>query len=172
MRKIALETDTIQIGILWVLSLLYFLFANELRTYPYPPIFLFLVFVFQFTLSIFFFYVISKIFQKDITLKPFIFTFTYTLIPTLIWFGVNSILFAILPPPRTMSMLGKTFSIVYIAFSLSVLVWKVILWYLSIRFSSRLAFYRIFYLMLLYAAVFAPYTILLYSFKIFRIPFI
>lgn len=172
LRKIAQENDYMQVGILLLSGGLYFFAANTVRPYPYHPGILFIVFLLHFSLTIVFFYFLAKIFQKDIKIKPFILTFAYTLIPTLIWFLANALLYALLPPPRTMSMLGKAFSIFFITFSASLLIWKIILWYLAIRFSSRIAFYRIIYLMLLYSCILAPYILLMYHFRIFRIPFI
>jgi hypothetical protein len=99
-------------------------------------------------------------------------TWVHTLYPTLLWFYGNLILYCVLPPPRTMSVLGVGFSILYIAFSLSLLVWKVILVYLSIRFSSRVQLYRIMYYFLLYLALCVPLWIFLYHIGISRIPFV
>lgn len=171
MRRIAMEQDLWQIIIIFLCALSYFLFANILRNYPYHPLFLFFIFCGNFMMSVTFFYFGAKMFRQPVPWKPFFFTFTYTLIPTLVWFAASSALYALIPPPRTMSMLGKTFSLVFITFSISLLIWKIILWFLAVRFSTRLAFYRIMYLMLLYLCAFAPYTILLYSLKIFRVPF-
>jgi hypothetical protein len=97
---------------------------------------------------------------------------SYSLFPTLIWFTTNSVLYRFLPPPRTISILGKAFSVLFLSFSISLLVWKLILVYLAIRFSSKLNFYNIVYIILLYLCIFIPYSLLLYHLKIFRIPFI
>lgn len=172
MRKISLEQDYVQIGILFFFILLYFLTANSFRTFDYSPLFLFFVTCVHFLMSIIFFYGMTKFFHKEVTFKPFIFTFAYTFIPTLCWFWTNSLLYEIIPPPRTLSLMGKSFSIVYITFSISMFIWKMILWYLAVRFSTRLAFYRIMYLMILFASIVAPYSIFLYGIKMFRIPFI
>lgn len=99
-------------------------------------------------------------------------TWSYTLLPTLIWFYTNMCLFLTLPPPRTLSIAGKTFSVLYIAFSVSLLIWKIILVYLSIRFSSRVFLYRIIYYILLYISILLPTSILLYHLGFSRIPFV
>jgi hypothetical protein len=39
-------------------------------------------------------------------LDSFIFTLSYSLFPTLIWFTTNSILYRFLPPPRTIISLA------------------------------------------------------------------
>ncbi len=66
---------------------------------------------------------------------------TYTLIPTMLWFYVSFGLNAILPPPRTPSVFGKSLSLLYIAFSISILFWKIMLSFLAIRFAGKFSFY-------------------------------
>ncbi|MFH0773711.1 MAG: hypothetical protein V1922_05375 [bacterium] len=99
-------------------------------------------------------------------------TWVYTLLPTLIWFYSTLLFYFILPPPRTASFLGKAFSIFYIAFSGSLLVWKLILVYLSIRFSLRVHLYRVIYYILIYLALSIPLWVLLYKSGISRVPFV
>lgn len=105
-------------------------------------------------------------------LNAYVTTWTYTLIPTFFWFYSSLFLYHLLPPPRTTSFLGKSFSIIFFAYSISLTVWKLILVYLSIRFSSKIQVPRIIYYFLLYLAVFAPVWILLYKLGVSRIPFI
>lgn len=99
-------------------------------------------------------------------------TWTYTLLPTLIWFYSTLVFYFLIPPPRTTSLLGKSFSVFYIAFSVSLLIWKLILTYLSIRFSLRIHLYRIIYYILIYLALSIPLWIFLYNVGISRIPFV
>jgi len=172
MRKIAEGKDYWQIGIIFSLVFIYFKFAYFLRDKPYPATFIFFVFLLHFFLSVFFFYFLSSIAKKNLKISSFIFTFSYALLPTLIWFSTTSVLFIVLPPPRTFSLTGGAFTIFFTAYSLSLLAWKVILVYLAIRFSTKLNFYRVVYLMILYFAWFIPYSVLLYYNRIFRIPFI
>lgn len=172
MRKISLEKDYYQSAIIFALVFLYFKFIYFLRDKTFPATLIFLIFVFNIFLTIFFFYFLSKNFEKKLNFKSFVFTFTYSLFPTLIWFLSTSLLYIFLPPPRTLSLLGKGFSIFFIAFSLSLLIWKLILVYLAVRFSSKQNFLKIFYMIILYLIWFIPYSVLLYHFKLFRIPFI
>jgi hypothetical protein len=120
----------------------------------------------------FFFFFSSVIHKKTVSLTSFVLTFSYTLIPTLFWFVVNSFLYALLPPPRTISLMGKAFSVVYISFSVGMLLWKIILQYLAVRFATKLDFYRILYAFILYLVMMIPYALFLYSVKFFRIPFL
>jgi hypothetical protein len=99
-------------------------------------------------------------------------TWTYTLLPTLIWFYSTLLFYFLIPPPRTTSLLGKSFSVFYIAFSVSLLVWKLILVYLSLRFSLRIHLYRVIYYILIYLALSTPLWIFLYNSGISRIPFV
>ena len=172
MRKISLEKDYYQLIIIACLVFLYFKFIYFLRDQPYPATLIFIIFIFNFFLTVFFFYFLSKFTDKKVKWKSFVFTFSYSLFPTLIWFLSTSFLYIILPPPRTFSLLGKAFSLVFIIYSLSLLIWKLILEYLAVRFSSKQSFFRIVYMIILYLIWFLPYSILLYQLKLFRIPFI
>lgn len=172
MRKISTESDHTQLYIIFFFVFLYFQLANKAKQLFFPSILPPLIFILHFFLTICFFYGISKLYNKSVKFKEFVFTFTYTLLPTLIWFTTNSLLYRFLPPPRTFSIPGKAFSIFFISFSVSVLCWKLILFYLAIRFSSKTKFFNILYMLLLYLCLFIPYSLLLYHLKIFRIPFI
>lgn len=172
MRKISQEKDYGQSGIVILFVFIYFVVANKIRQFNHSSLLIFLVFLLFFFFTIFFFYLLSLIFNKEEKLKSFFLTFSYSLFPTLIWFITNSIAYYFLPPPRTMSLMGKSFSIFFIAFSLSLLIWKIILLYLSIRFSSRLTFFKIMFLLILYLCIFFPLSVIFYQLKIFRVPFI
>jgi hypothetical protein len=173
MRKISEDHDMSQVFLIWIFIAFYFLWANTLRQYPYEPFILYLMTVFHFIATIIYFFLATQVFHNyEIQIKPFILTFTYTMIPTLLWFVLNSVLYAVLPPPRTMSILGKAFSIFFISFSVTLLLWKVILVYLAIRFSAKLTFYRILYSIIIYLAMILPYALYLYSLQFFRIPFL
>lgn len=177
MRKISQEKDYYQLLIISGLIFLYFKFIYFLRDKTYPATLVFLFFLLNFILSVFFFYLLNKFFslnknKEKISFFSFIFTFAYSLFPTLIWFLSTSLLYVFLPPPRTLSFLGRAFSIFFIAYSLSLLIWKLILEYLAVRFSSKQNFIKIFYMMILYLVWFLPYSVFLYKLHFFRIPFI
>ena len=172
MRKISQKTDWSEVIIIFSLVLLYFYAANSWREFPYEPALLFLFTVVHFILIVFYFYSLSQATHGQSNLRSFIATFAYSLIPTLVWFSVNSLLYLLLPPPRTPSFAGKSFSMVYLTFSVSILMWKMLLMYLAIRFSSKLSFYRIVYFFMIFVCIMVPYSILLYALKLFRIPFI
>lgn len=172
MRKISQEKDYTQLIIIIFFVFLYFQIANKAKQLFLPSIMPPLVFTIHFYLTILFFYGVSKLYNSTVKIREFIFTLTYTLLPTLIWFTSNSILYRFLPPPRSISLLGKTFSIFFISYSVSLLCWKLILFYLAIRFASKLNFFKILYMIILYVCIFIPYSLFLYNVGIFRIPFI
>lgn len=169
MRKISLEKDYYQLLVIAGLIFLYFKFIYFIRVKTYPATLVFLFFIFNFLLTISFFYLLNK---KKASFSSYIFTFSYSLFPTIIWFLSTSILFIFLPPPRAFSLLGKGFSILFITYSLSLLIWKFILVYLAIRFSSKQNFFKIIFMIIFYLIWFIPYSIFLYQYKLFRIPFI
>ena len=175
MRKISLEKDYYQPAVIIGIIFLYFKFIYYLRDKVYPATVIYLLFIINFLLTILFFYFLSGIFsknKKEITFRSFFFTFSYSLLPTLIWFLTTSLLYIFITPPRSFSILGKGFSIFFTAYSLSILIWKLFLIYLAVRFSSKQNFFRIIYMMIFYLTWFIPYSIFLYQFKLFRIPFI
>ena len=172
MRKIVIETDFWQIFLIFFFIFIYFKFVYFLRDDSYPASFTFFIFLFNFFIMIFFFYFLVRFFGKKPKLLPFVFTFSYSLLPTFFWFISVSFLHLLLPPLRTVSFLDQFFSIFFITYSLSLLLWKVILFYLALRFSTKLGFYRIIYMITLFILWFIPYSVLLYYLKIFRVPFI
>lgn len=172
MRKISLETDYMQVYIILAVIFVYFQLAFRLKSHDYQPFLasLFLLINGSFTTA--FFYIFARIFGRNSPFSTYVFTFSYTLIPTFIWFLVNSAFYYVLPPPRTVSMLGKAFSLFFLSFSISLLLWKLILFYLFVRFSTRLPFFTIVFLISLYLAIIAPYTVILYMLDISRVPFL
>ncbi len=175
MRHISEEKDLFQPAIIIGIIFIYFKFIYYLRDKIYPATLIYFLFIINLLLTVSFFYFLSKLFsknKKEITFSSFLFTFSYSLLPTLVWFLSTSVLFIFLPPPRTFSLLGKGFSIFFIAYSLSLLIWKLILGYLAIRFSSKQNFFIIIFMIIFYLIWFTPYSIFLYQLKLFRIPFI
>lgn len=174
-RRLSFEDDYFQIFFIFFFVFCYFKFAYFLKNKPYPATLTFLIFLVNLFLTLEFFYRLGLIInkkRKDISFQNLFFTFSYSLLPTLFWFSSVSLLYIILPPPRTTSFLGISFSIFFLAFSLSLLAWKLILVFLSLRFSLKLNFYQIIYLLILYLIWFLPYSVILYRFRIFKIPFI
>lgn len=117
-------------------------------------------------------YITTKALRGSGRLKNLILPWSYSLLPTLVWFYINSFSFFILPPPRYPTLAGKLFSFLFIVGSLVLFFWKGILYYLTLRFGMRLDLWRI----LVASAIVFPagilYSLLMYKLGIFRIPFI
>ena len=96
----------------------------------------------------------------------------YTLIPTVTWFLATSLLYVILPPPRTTSLLGISFSIVFLLFSAMLFWWKLTLAYLTLRFGMRLDLGKIIIVAALTLIVVGFYSRFMYTLGIFTVPFI
>ena len=174
MRAISQDTDIIQAMIILSGIVIYFFAANRFRSYEYHPALLSFITILHIMGTMLFFALFTRLSTKQnhITMRPFMMLFSYALIPTLMWFMVNSWLFVLIPPPRTFSILGKGFSILYMSFSVALLAWKMILMYLAIRYATGFQFFRIVYSLFIYLAIIIPYWLLLYSFGLFRVPFL
>ncbi|MBP9814570.1 hypothetical protein KBC80_05300 [Candidatus Woesebacteria bacterium] len=96
----------------------------------------------------------------------------YTLIPTVTWFLATSLLYVVLPPPRTTSVLGISFSIVFLLFSAMLFWWKLTLAYLTLRFGMRLDLGKIIIVAALSLIIVGLYSRFMYTLGIFTVPFI
>lgn len=96
----------------------------------------------------------------------------YTLIPTLIWFLTTSLLYVLLPPPRTARPLGIVYSLLYLIFSATLFWWKAILAYLVLRFSMRLDLVKILAVTAVALPILTGYSFLMYRWGIFKVPFL
>lgn len=179
MRSISSDQDILQSGIIFFLCYLYFIAANIIRKKTLHPFIIssssvitFLFFLVTFFLVTLFFYVSGRRLNKSIKYFSILSTFSYSLIPTLLWFFITSLFYLTIPPPRNLTFPGKLFSLFFIFYSATLFIWKIILFYLSLRFSLKINFYKIFFLIALFLMWFLPYSYLMYKFGIFRIPFI
>ena len=96
----------------------------------------------------------------------------YTLLPTIAWFFITSLLYVILPPPRTTSVLGMSFSVLFIMFSVTLLWWKIMMSYLTVRFVFKLDLLHIAVLCGIALPIIAGYSSLMYYWGIFKVPFL
>lgn len=167
-RRISLEQSWGEMSYFFILSFFYFLITNTVRFWVVG----FLGAIGLFVISIIFFSLLPGQGHYSERIKRLILTWSYTLIPTLLWFYSTLFFYFILPPPRTHSLFGQAFSVFYIAYSVSLLVWKIILVYLSLRFSLRVHLYRVIYYILLYITLSIPLWVTMYRLGISRIPFV
>ncbi len=172
MRAIAKDKDLWQLGVIFSTVFAYYLAVDKVKDITYSPLTQFGLVVFNFILTVGYIALFSYIYHKKIEWRRTLVLFGYALLPTVVWFYVNTFLYVAIPPPRHLTLLGKLFSISFITLSVSLLAWKIILMYLAVRYSTRLQFYDIVFLMMVYVALVVPYSFLLYNFGFFRIPFI
>ena len=177
-RRLGYE-DPAQLFIIVALVAVYFFFVSPIKLHTFHPFLLTLNTSRLLTITLLtylaicgFLVVVGRQFNAEVTLRGVLITWGYTLIPTLLWFLVTSIFFVILPPPRHTTVAGTAFSLLYLAFSLSLLWWKGILYYLTLRFALKLDLMKI----ILISAFFLPllflYSLVLYEVGIFKVPFI
>lgn len=121
---------------------------------------------------VFMIYGLGKKFGGKGTIQRVYLLWTFSLLPTIVWFWTTSILYIVLPPPRTLSISGKFFSIVFVAFSLALFYWKAILYYLTLRFALKMDLFRIVIVSSIIIPVIIVYSIFMYKLGIFRVPFI
>lgn len=115
---------------------------------------------------------IGRLFGGKGEYKRFFLAWCYTLIPTLAWFLFTSILYVVIPPPRTTHPTGIALSLVFLTISGVFFFWKIILGYLSLRFGLKLDLVRILGILLVSGPIIMLYSIGMYRLGIFRVPFI
>lgn len=158
---------------------LYFSFASLVKTSSLHPFLLTRKFVWLsvtcgigYIASVFGLWALGKMVRGKGTFSGFALAWAYTLVPTVFWFWMTSLLYVVLPPPRSNSWLGISFSIVYLVLSTTLLLWKCILAYLSLRFGMKLDLQRILIIATLALPLGLVYGGLMYYFKVFRVPFL
>lgn len=164
---------------IFLLVFLYFAFASFIRSglqNPYLLTLKFNILFFTFLLGFFsillYFYCFAKIFRAQTSFKKIFLLYSYSLLPTFFWFLLTSLLYLMLPPPRTMSAGGKLFSIVFITLTIAFSIWKFILYYLTLRFGLKIDLFKIIIITIFLIPLLLFYTITAYQWGIFRVPFI
>jgi len=163
MRKISTESDYLQLFWIVLFILLYFAIVGIAKI---------LTFIVMFLGTFVLMYALGRGLKKVISIPNIIFTFSYALLPTTMWFYLSLVLFYLLPPPRTPSLQGKIFSVLYVSFSLSLLLWKLILTYLAIRFSLKLGFYSTMLVLILYTLCILTISYFGFTLGLSKVPFI
>ncbi len=116
--------------------------------------------------------VLGKMVGGKPNLRAILLGWGYSLIPTLIWFFATSLFYLLLPPPRTETILGRSFSLIFNTFSLSLFFWKGMLYYLTLRFGMKLDLRQISVISVIFLPLLVVYAVLMYRFHIFRVPFV
>lgn len=129
-------------------------------------------FLLGFTGLISVYYLSGKYFHKNPSLKVLTVLWSYSLLPTVFWFFLTSLLYIVIPPPRTFSIPGKIFTIFFTASSIALAIWKAILYYLTLRFGLKFDLIRIIFTTMVTLPLIILYALKMYQWGIFRIPFI
>jgi hypothetical protein len=179
LRRIAVSANIWETPYIGVLLLLYFALASLVKTAAFRPFLLTKQFIVltgaamgSYLFVIIVLWYSGKIVGGKGTIKSLITSWSYTLIPTLCWFFATSILYVLIPPPRTTRIEGILFSVCYLVFSSTLLFWKVVLGYLTLRFSLHMDLGKILLTFSIAVPAIVLYSILMYRLGIFRIPFL
>jgi len=125
-----------------------------------------------YTLTVLLLWAVSLLVHGRGTLKQLAIGWGYTLIPTVSWFFITSVLYVLFPPPRTSRPLGILFSVFYLVFSCVLFFWKITLSYLTLRFGMKLDLFKIAIVTTIVAPVLIFYSIGMYRLGIFKVPFL
>ena len=104
--------------------------------------------------------------------RSFTLAWGYTLVPTFFWFLGTSLLYVILPPPRTNRPEGVLFSALYLVLSATLFFWKFMLGYLTLRFGAKLDLPKILITLGIALPIIGIYSVCMYKLGIFRVPFL
>jgi hypothetical protein len=178
-RLVIGRADFVETVYIWALLFAYFGLSSLVKTEAFRPLILTRKFmamgfasVATYLISAYTVYQLALFFKGNGSSRGILVGWAYTLIPTVIWFLATSILFVVLPPPRTTSFLGVFYSLIYLIFSAVLFYWKVILCYLTIRFGMKLDLVRIAGVSAIFLPLAVLYSIFMYKQGFFRIPFI
>ncbi len=172
-------------GSLWelvplsVLLACYFAIASLVKTAAFRPFVLTKQFIIlaisvcvTYGVTVSLLWCVAKIMKGKGTFRSLALAWGYTLVPTLLWFLITSLLYVLFPPPRTGRPLGILFSALYLSFSTVLFFWKAMLTYLTLRFGMRLDLFRIIAVCGIVGSVMVFYSLGMYHLGIFKIPFI
>ncbi len=158
---------------------LYFAIASAVKVASFRPFLLTKQFVvlasaaaFTYLVAVALFWTTGKLVGARGKLKGLAVSWGYSLMPTLIWFLATSVLYVFLPPPRTTSLAGILFSILFLIFSATLLFWKVTVAYLTLRFGLRLDLGKILIVLAICLPILAGYSFGMYRLGIFKVPFL
>lgn len=178
-RRIANHSSLGELGIMAAFSALYFMLASVVKVASFHPFLLTGEFLrlavgaaIGYGAVVTALWVASRLVGARVAFTRMAVSWGYTMIPTALWFYMTSLLYVIVPPPRTTSVLGVAFSAVFLVMSATLLWWKLMLSYLTIRFTTRFPMTRIIAVGLLVTPVFVADSIIMYRLGIFKIPYL
>lgn len=157
----------------------YFLLASLVKVAAFRPFFLtrqFFVLLFGalsgVVVSVGSILLAARLLRLSVSRERVFVSWVYTLIPTVLWFFVTSVLYVLLPPPRTTSAAGVIFSAVFLVFSATILWWKIVSSYLVLRFCLRCDLSRAFAVAGISAPLVGAWAYAMYRLHVFTVPFL
>lgn len=116
-------------------------------------------------------YLTGKLFGGKGKFLDVLILWSFTYFPTLFWFLTTSLLYFLLPPPRTLSLQGVFFSLFYIVLTVWLFFWKGLLYFLTLRFSLRMNVWQIVRSSVVLWPLWFLYFLLLNRMGVWKIPF-
>ncbi len=178
-RRIVDRANPWELLYLGVLLAVYFATSSVVKTVSFRPflltkqlVVLALAVSMSFVFTVTVLYSIARAVGGKGRFRALAIAWAYTLIPTLVWFLTTSLLYVLLPPPRTARPLGIIYSLLYLVFSATLFFWKMTLGYLALRFSLRLDLVKILLVVAITLPLLALYSLMMYRWGIFKVPFL
>lgn len=178
-RKLVERGGVWELVYVFALAAVYFALASLVRVDAFRPFLLTKQFVVLggggaaiFILATLVFWIVGNILGGKGTYHKLVLCWGYTLIPTVCWFLMTSLLYVVLPPPRLDSLKGNAFSLLFLIVSCTLFFWKAVLYYLTLRFALRLDFVKITVVTVVSMPIFVGVSVWMYRMGIFRVPFI
>lgn len=178
-RKIAHEGKLLELVYVGLILAFYFTLASLVKVAAFRPFLLTRQFfvlsggaALTYVVAVGLLWGAGRLVGARVNLKGLAVVWGYSLLPTVIWFLATSLLYVILPPPRTTSWQGMVFSVVFLVFSVTLFFWKATMAYLAVRFAFRLSLGNIILVFAIVLPVLACYSVLMYRLGIFRVPFV
>lgn len=173
------QSDPYELLILFAVIGLYFFLVSPLKLHTLHPFLLTVNTSRLFTTAMatylgicLFFLILGKLCKSGVSLRGVLLSWGYSLVPTLLWFLTTSFFYVILPPPRHETWLGRSFSLLFITFSLALFFWKGLLYYLTLRFALKFDLKKIIVVSAIFFPLLALYSLFMYRLGIFRVPFV
>ncbi len=170
MRRIVINKPLFSLVAFFFLTWIYLFFAQAVKTgINIGEVFYAITVTFVFISASM--YWVGKLFGGKGEFISVLCVWVFSYIPTLFWFILTTILFILLPPPRTQSMPGQIFSVFFIFISLGLLLWKLLLYFLTLRFSLKLNLWQMMRTTMVLFPLYTLFFLLMNRMQIFKVPF-
>lgn len=178
-RKIVQKGSPWELVFVGVFAMLYFFLASVVKVAAFRPflltkqaVVLGAAALLTYALVVGLIWVVGRFLGSKAAIKRIAVAWGYTMIPTVCWFLMTSILYVILPPPRTTSLAGVTFSILFLVVSATLFFWKLTLGYLTLRFGLKFDMAKILAVVGIVGPIIWLWSWGLYRLGIFKVPFL